>query len=202
MPSKITKDDLSKIPLRAMVAWAARCARRVQPLYHVDGLSAKKEHKHVSAIDQVIGAAEAFANSVDDKTFEGTRAYNILDAGRDARDAAGHGVAAWVATSALNAARSAVYAAQGPTGAIVIDAEDAFDCAIKAAESNSSEVSEAASADFQKLLAAKLGDFPELGQPVDPSASGALGPLWPSGVPQWYTTGFAQLQAVLSAAKK
>jgi hypothetical protein len=37
----------------------------------------------------------------------------------------------------------------------------------------------AAWADYENLLNLDLGAFPELGQAIDPSESGQLGPLWP-----------------------
>jgi hypothetical protein len=36
-----------------------------------------------------------------------------------------------------------------------------------------------ASEDYRKLLKLGLGQYPEVGQPIDPSPEGPLGPLWP-----------------------
>jgi hypothetical protein len=40
---------------------------------------------------------------------------------------------------------------------------------------------DAARADYARLLQLNLGTFPELGEPVDTSDAGPLGPLWPNG---------------------
>jgi hypothetical protein len=45
----------------------------------------------------------------------------------------------------------------------------------------------AARGDLQRLGALKLGRPGMLGKPIDPAEEGPLGPLWPGGVPAWYT---------------
>jgi hypothetical protein len=36
-------------------------------------------------------------------------------------------------------------------------------------------------------LQLNLGTFPELGQSIDPTKNGPLGPLWRDGTPDWFT---------------
>ena len=45
----------------------------------------------------------------------------------------------------------------------------------------------ATSSDLDRLIALNLGQPGTLGAPIDPSEAGPLGPLWPQGVPEWYT---------------
>jgi hypothetical protein len=45
--------------------------------------------------------------------------------------------------------------------------------------------------DYRTLIALGLGQFPSLGNPVDLSASGPLGSLWPDGEPAWFREGLA-----------
>jgi len=45
----------------------------------------------------------------------------------------------------------------------------------------------ATSRDLDRLIALDLGQPGTLGAPIDPSEAGPLGPLWPHGVPGWYT---------------
>ena len=45
----------------------------------------------------------------------------------------------------------------------------------------------AASSDLDRLIGLKLGEPDTLGAPIDQSESGPLGPLWPRGMPEWYT---------------
>ena len=44
----------------------------------------------------------------------------------------------------------------------------------------------AAASDLDRL-GLNPGEPDTLGAPIDPSKAGPLGPLWPQGVPQWYT---------------
>ncbi|NQT14971.1 MAG: hypothetical protein HQ582_19605 [Planctomycetes bacterium] len=50
-----TEDDLKRLPLRSIVAYAVRCARRVRPLHYSDN------PEHVQAVDSAIEIAEQFA---------------------------------------------------------------------------------------------------------------------------------------------
>ncbi|MBV8230285.1 MAG: hypothetical protein JO329_09915, partial [Planctomycetaceae bacterium] len=55
MSNEDLHDQLAELPLRAIVAFAVRCARRVQPLGHV-----LTEYRQV-AVDDAIASAEGFA---------------------------------------------------------------------------------------------------------------------------------------------
>ncbi len=55
-PSLPTEDDLKKLPLLAMVAYAVRCARRVQPM--LDTIPSFATHG--AAVEQAISLAERF----------------------------------------------------------------------------------------------------------------------------------------------
>ena len=57
----------------------------------------------------------------------------------------------------------------------------AFTAAMDAAEAVAStdEFTMWAALDYRKLLELKLGEYPEAGQPIDPSPGGPLGPLRP-----------------------
>ena len=59
----MTKKDLEKLPQEAMVAFAARCARRVQPLFK--GLWPYVTEEHASAVNGAIDAAENATGSDD-----------------------------------------------------------------------------------------------------------------------------------------
>src|SRR5262249_46016023 len=53
-------EDLKKLPLRAMVAFAARCARRVEHLAQLPEDHAEREQRRV-AVDDALSLAEAVA---------------------------------------------------------------------------------------------------------------------------------------------
>jgi hypothetical protein len=115
------RERLARLPHHAVVAFAARCARRVQPLTHI------LPQQDRDAIDRALAGAEAFAKGA-----------------ADAR-------AAHAAAAAARAARAAT------------------------------------SRDLDRLIALNPGAPDALGAPIDPSEAGPLGPLWPQGVPEWYT---------------
>ena len=59
--------------------------------------------------------------------------------------------------------------------------------AARAADAARADAWAAAASDLDRLSALNPGEPDTLGAPIDPSKAGPLGPLWPQGVPQWYT---------------
>jgi len=209
MSSENLHEQLTELPLRAIVAFAVRCARRVQPLGHV-----LTEYRQIE-VDDAIASAEGFARGGKAVRAAGAaaRAANAaraaaraVDAARaaaakaaadsewvDADDAAA--AAAW-ANAAVHAADAAACAARAANAARAADvaaadaaaaAEAAEDTARAAWDTGRAAARAAARGDLQRLRALKLGRPGTLGQPIDPAEGGPLGPLWPGGAPAWYT---------------
>lgn len=185
-----TADDLKKLPLGAIVAYAARCARRVQPLYGcAAGLGDLR--KHEAAVEGAISLAEAFCLSHD----VSVPAYGAAYAARDAADSPAAKDAARAAAAAGRAAayafdlpKCAVYDRPVYASRVAAEAVDAADAAARAADQASGgagAVQAAARADFGRLSKRNQGTYPELGQPLDATQNGPLGPLWPAGPPEW-----------------
>jgi hypothetical protein len=197
------RERLARLPRRAVVAFAARCARRVQPRTHALPQQGR------DAIDRAIASAEAFAKGdsrVADAAEAAARAaaaeaadaWNATwAADADSRAAARVAAAAWGADAAAWAAARA--AARAAADAWAADAAEATDAAwaADAAEAAAAAAADAAAAraatrtatssDLDRLIALNLGQPGTLGAPIDPSEAGPLGPLWPQGVPEWYT---------------
>lgn len=186
-----TTDDLKKLPLGAIVAYAARCARRVQPLYGC-AAGAAESRKHEAAVEGAISVAENFCLSHD----VSAPAYGAAYAARDAADTT---VAKDAARAAAAAARAAAYAFDLPkcavydrpvyTSRVAAEAGDAAEAAARAAEhasGSAAPVEAAARADFDRLSKLNQGSYPELGQPIDATKNGPLGPLWAEGPPEWF----------------
>src|SRR4051812_39822284 len=95
-------DDLRSLPQLAVVEFAARCARRVQPLYKALWPDARP--KQVAAVDKAIRLAEAIASARDG------RAAGVADA-----------------TAAVGAANAAALAAGKAAADAAEDAADAAD---------------------------------------------------------------------------
>lgn len=173
-----TEEDLEQLSLRGIVAFAARCAKRVQPRYGL-AKSIAGFAEHQQALSTAISMAEQFCQVPDINVLTAaagadTAAYDAADAKID------------IASSAAACAAAACEAANTAE-----DAAPAFDaaCAATYAASASGEhadvFTEAACNDFERLLEADDGIWPDLGDPIDPSEKGPLGPLWPDGPPGW-----------------
>lgn len=192
-----SKEKLEQLSLRAVVAYAARCARRVQPLYHSD------DPKHVEAVEQAILVAENFASSnADVRTAANANANANADA-----DAIADANAVFVAFANANAdanadantaAKAAHHAltaaiAAAKVVAYAADANAADDAALAAAyaadaaytarandvitKANTDEkFIFACQTDFEKLLALTESSVSKLGNPIKLEE---LGPLWP-----------------------
>lgn len=187
----VTADDLKRLPLRAIVAFAARCARRVQPL---------DRGAATTRLEFAIDFAERFAKD------EEIRWHDAVDAGREAAVSEAEHVADAAANAADAASRVAkisdnianadcapnnLYIARDASARAVVTA--AYSAAALAADAAASVSplaadvsSSAANRDYKRLMELEPGNFPALGRPIDPTETGPLGPLWPNGEPEWY----------------
>jgi hypothetical protein len=183
-PSLPTEDDLKKLPLLAIVAYAVRCARRVQPILGTIPNFAT----HGAAVEQAISLAERFCVGKDLNAAPDAAERAADAAGRAAaiaRSFAG-GIAAALAAGAAQAAAQATAAVEDylvqPNSADRV-ARAATYAAGRAGRAVAADrcaaVSAAVRADFDRLLSLNLGTYPDPGQPIDPTETGPLGSLWP-----------------------
>ncbi len=189
----VTKEELRKLPRWACVAFAARCARRVQPLFKFGWPGAPDEH--VRAVDRAIALAEESAHMgrADSLILDAARAAYAANAAARAANAAAR--AANAANAAARAARAAAYAANAAANAANdADADaDAADAAAAArgadaaargadAAARGAAADAAARADYELLVAlSKKNRNPEATVDV-----ALLGPLWANGEPKWW----------------
>src|SRR5580698_10630440 len=175
--------DLKQLPLRALVAYAARCARRVQSQYALP-----EGHPETAAcqaaLDAAIRVAEQFASGEEPSAESIAQAEEatvraILQVSGDDN---GNPVAAYAANAAyatIDAATAGVAAlsASDPLPA----AEKVADAAAIAFETASAirdDVVRPAKLDFEMLHRMHLGKFPGIGEPINPAETGILGPLF------------------------
>jgi hypothetical protein len=201
--TRYTADDLKKLPLRAIVALAARCARRVEPLTLLPDDRPEKENLR-SAVAEAIRVAEDFARGRPCPTIE--TAVRAIEAGQGAVQGD------LSRENAYAAAVRAAHAAATAMDALALRAEPeekrlitgdpppqpfphladlsadmaalgAFTAAMDAARAIAStdDFTRSAAEDYRKLLGLELGQYPEAGQPIDPSPEGPLGPLRSGG---------------------
>jgi hypothetical protein len=197
VPSYAT-EDLKKLPLRAIVALAARCARRVESLSVLpDG----HEHRDRcrTAIDSAIRVAEDFARASPCRdvpsVIQEVEACRTIAQGECMRDMA-VGAVVWTAHAAAAAMESlglrdepgevSLMGTREPNPfpqlanvAADLAARDAFTAAVDAAVAAcfGDEFIKGAMQDYQALLKLGLGRYPEAGHPIDPSPAGPLGEL-------------------------
>jgi hypothetical protein len=196
-----TVEHLKQLPLRAIVAFAARCARRVEPLAQRQEGDPEREDRGV-AIETALRMAEDFAGGADASPLPSVVAA-IDGIAADPGGPLGSRSASGSAAAAAHAASSAWHAMgireiecyKPPEGRTKVDRErigtlehvtvdlaalDAFTAAVEAYGAvgyYNEEFVAAALNDYDRLLRMSLGRYPELGEPIDPSPSGPLGRL-------------------------
>jgi|SRR5579871_2563856 len=187
MVEAIDAQDLRQLPLRALVALAARCARRVQPLFDLPKDQTGRPG-HLRVVDYAIEIAERFAAG--DETVSPACAYSAATAFQTVYSVTPIASSARLAASSAAAAAyaaSTAYSAEGVAREVAKSALNAVtaSCVVPPAL-------EAARVDLRRLNRLHLGTFPDLGDPVDFSARGTLGPLWPKRMPDWYVASLCE----------
>jgi hypothetical protein len=175
--------DLKQLPIRAMVAYASRCARRAQPLLKL-GRKHRDPETCRKTVDSAIRLAEAFAagGEIEPQVvaqFEEIMVQALLSVsalGEDFQTAAYAANAAYAVLSATSAALE-IEAADDPTE-LANRVLDACATATESAISADDAVERAARLDWEMLHRMRLGRFPDLGEPINPTESGILGPLY------------------------
>lgn len=223
--------ELEKLSPWGLVAYAARSARRVQPLFDLPEKHPDR-FKNYLAVDRAImlafaasASADAYVNDVAaevadagmDVGLSNTAAHHAAEAA-DTDAAANAATAACEAFTAANDANAAAYAAYG--GAAGADANRAAYLeggtvrAVRAAHAaagyaRAAHASADGTADHAAAIRAMREDYQNLvalslksNEPVVATEDGPLGPLWPDGEPQWYTQMKKRMDAVLKAARK
>ena len=194
----LSTEDLKKLPLRAIVALGARCARRVEQRARPPDDHPEKERCR-SALANAVRLAENFANNLPcssaDSVVQEVEAARVAAKGDFERDMAMGGIvlAARAAANARHAldlfdesarSHSVGQAKPDPLGHLAdltadLAARNAFTAAFEAgaADWHSDSFIRAAIEDYERLLRLDLGRYPEAGEPIDPSSQGPLGPL-------------------------
>ena len=170
MATNDIRERLARLPHHAVVAFAARCARRVQPLTHV------LPQQDRDTIERAITNAEAFAKVP--AAPPGPPSRQGRHQGRRPPGPPPRAARAAAAASSRRCRRrrrrlgcaAATWAAAGAAEAAAWAAAWA-----------------AALSDLDRLIALNPGELDPLGTPIDSSEAGPLGPIWPHGVPEWYT---------------
>ena len=188
MPVVESPTELKQLPLLALLAFAARCARRVSPLFRLD-----PQHPDATecqqAIETAIRLTEELAAGIDvdfvelgDAEEGAVRAVVVASELLPADERAAF--AANAAYAAVSAAKAVLEASTGDN----IDEEaervaEAASIARDSAVSADERVERAAHLDWEMLHRMFLGRFPDFGEAVEASETGMLGPLFPDRHP-------------------
>jgi hypothetical protein len=183
----VTLGDLGSLTLRGNVAYAARCARRVRPLFRLPADAAAHDAR-IAAIDAALQVAADFAHGeeVPAGLVQGVAAaaYEVAE---DVHNVAGY--AGYAAAHAARAVFGATRASANADATFVEVIASTFGASrVLLANCGSADerlVLAALRADFEALLRLRLGRPGEPGEPVDVNEAGPLGPLWPAGAPPW-----------------
>ena len=169
-----SEDDIRQLPRWARLAFAARCARRVLPLFQHSWPDAPAEY--VQVLERAVAVAETSATTAWGDLFGidySTPVFAVCEASIDAVPqsrllcVANVGLAARAALAAADEVRFAAFAAKAAT-------DSAWGAGLK-----QSEMTPAIARDFQTLLARA-----ELWTDYTPVPAEVFGPLWPNGVPE------------------
>jgi hypothetical protein len=164
---------LQRLPLRAIVALAARCALRSRWQFDLSATVPNRE-THLAAVDAALRLALDFART----GRLPADAQAVVHAAFAAAVAAPEHRCTAAATLAGLAANAALTSLTDPQ---LVPLRSAF-CL-----QGGRPAEEAAWVDFVKLLGFGLGRFPDLGEGIDASESGPLGMLQPMIVQVWPT---------------
>jgi hypothetical protein len=198
--TQYTTEDLKKVPLRAIVAFAARCARRVESIAQFPAGHPQQEARRV-AIDNAIRLTEEIARGsacppIEPvvQALEATQAISGVGIGCERAAAATAAAARTAATVWLmlnpgegdrdadrwtNTPEARSYLSHLTNVTADIIALDAFTAAVEAADAVTYDDTflRGAIQDYERLLGLHLGTYPQGGEPIDPSPDGPLGPL-------------------------
>lgn len=179
-------EKLKQLPLRALVAYAVRCAMRVQMLYlkfQDDKPGGGPPAGMAESVAEAIELACRFAS--DEGEYDAKRGQKLEEIVIEAvmRAKNGHRGAAFAANAAyaaLNAANIA-YASDEKGANRRAEAEkvvQAVTTAADAAAAAHEPAIQSALEDWHAIQLMRLGEFPELGSPLNPHPEGKLGPLF------------------------
>jgi len=176
-------ESLKALPLRAIVAYATRCARRVQLLYRV---KAHHDHQRGSELprrlNDAITAAEHFCmgrGPVSSATIDGIGVLTSYASGENSQ------LASQAAVLTTYAAFEANYVPELEPQRLEDAVRHVWEAVAAATQTVfGTDVHAAAVQDFAALLTSSSGSFPEVGEPIDPCETGLLGSLWPDGPPR------------------
>ncbi len=187
-PREISLGDLAALTIRANVVFAVRCAQRLRPCLELP-LDSPRREVHQAAIDAAIDVAADFCRAP--ASVSGGVGAAIAAAITSAEETCTMTrFAGYAAVRAAEAAEHAEAYLQNPSDANLIDVVAGAFGAARVLVSNADRqtqdmVVSALLADIDLLAKFTASNSQDIGPPIDPSETGPLGSLWPTGMPGW-----------------
>jgi len=184
-PREVTLQGLAQLSLRANVAFAVRCAKRMRPFFAIP-VDAPRRREQVAAVDGAIRVATAFCQSLPPES--GLAAAAVQRATAVAQETCQFTrFSGYAAVRAAEAAACAEEVVRNPAASRIEVVAAAFGAGrVLAANADRGAldlVVAALCADLEKLQTLAPRGTEPLGPPLDPSETGPLGSLWPAGTP-------------------
>lgn len=200
MVEPVSIDELQTLPLRAIVAFAVRAARRAQPLYELPSTDERRD-KFLLAVDESLSLSESWlmgiaaasprARAVVSRAYEAAEeksgymfyaTYSAVYAAATAADATAENDSKYAAMTAFGAAYSVDPYTSVP---------GLYD-----------EADNAAKADFARLKQLLETDEAFAVRSLDATENGPLGPLWPGALPDQYLQKKIRMDADLARIRR
>jgi hypothetical protein len=187
-PQEVGLHELGQLTLRANVAYAVRCARRIRPCFTLPAETPQRQEQ-TAAVDSAIRLAEDFCRTLPSASGPASSAARTAGEVAEATCTFTR-FAGYAAMHAVEAAAFATEAARAPEDHLLHQVVAASYAAGRVVTSNADRftldiVLAALRHDLETLLTLSHGTLEELGEPIDPSEGGPLGPLWLGEAPSW-----------------
>lgn len=187
---------LAWLPRRAVTAFAVRAARRVAPVVaKLEPVYGPEAMEWLNVLEATIRVTKSYAwgRPVSRFTLDLVAEAARVAATATATAARHHGPSPLIEEAEL-AYAAAAFAADSARTPIPMKA---VSCAVRCAHSAAAggDLTPEQCADLTLLLGRIVDQPGQLGEPIDPSEVGPLGPIWPHGEPAWWTEGWAKLRS-------
>lgn len=174
--------DLQQLPLRALIAFTARAAKRGTAKYGIAPDHPEAEQCR-EAVRRAVSLAMEFAAGTDPTTEDVAAVENaVVQAVLGARQLADvnptAAFAANAAYAAINATSLALSCVGQDNAKTAVQCAEVSKAAADAAVAADKTIRAAVIRDWETLRQLGLGKFPSVGKPVDPDVFGPLGPLY------------------------
>jgi hypothetical protein len=178
-------EEIATLPRWAQVAFAARCARRVFPLFteeplYAEGLGIPLVRRAIDLAEQFASGSDRSEDDVEKIAAVATKVYEVSGGTNSSRAAASTALTAARAAAAAFHARATDPASLDATAARIEAVAKAASSAVQQAGFFKTDAQPEIRRDFKTVLELSMKNAWTDDTPVPPSV---FGPIWPDGTP-------------------